>query len=200
MGSVNTRWGRTDSSRGADYDARWSSLAAGGQNIHREADLVGHCSPVPGNRFGRSVLDAGCGTGRGDRQLLVGVSPSPGGRRPRDAGDSQAKSPGVDLAGRRPRRRGRADRYRAGVDLALLAGKRVMVRGTWDRRSCTPPSCRPTGSRRPVCRRIPAAIRRPDAGPLRRPGRACGRWRGGPPGIDCRSTPGTAVSVHRATR
>ena len=40
MGAVNTRWQRTDAPRGADYDARWSSLAACGQNIHGEADLV----------------------------------------------------------------------------------------------------------------------------------------------------------------
>lgn len=61
---MNTRWGRTDSSRGADYDARWSSMAATGQNIHGEADLVETLLNDTGYALGRSVLDAGCGTGR----------------------------------------------------------------------------------------------------------------------------------------
>ena len=61
MGAVNTRWQRTDAPRGADYDARWSSLAASGQNIHGEADLVEMLLTESG---GRTVLDAGCGTGR----------------------------------------------------------------------------------------------------------------------------------------
>ena len=61
MGAVNTRWQRTDAPRGADYDARWSSLAASGQNIHGEADLVEALLRESG---GRAVLDAGCGTGR----------------------------------------------------------------------------------------------------------------------------------------
>lgn len=39
------------------YDARWRQLEASGQNPHGEADLVMSYGP-------RSVLDAGCGTGR----------------------------------------------------------------------------------------------------------------------------------------
>lgn len=69
------RWlQREDVPRGADYDARWASLAASGANVHGEADLVtwclterhipaeaAHAAPAP--RRPR-VLDAGCGTGR----------------------------------------------------------------------------------------------------------------------------------------
>lgn len=61
MGAVSTRWQRTGAPRGADYDARWSSLAASGQNIHGEADLV---EGLLRDSHDRTVLDAGCGTGR----------------------------------------------------------------------------------------------------------------------------------------
>ena len=61
MGAVNTRWQRTDAPRGDDYDARWLSLAASGENIHGEADLV---EVLLSGTGGRAVLDAGCGTGR----------------------------------------------------------------------------------------------------------------------------------------
>jgi len=61
MGAVNTRWQRSDAPRGADYDARWSSLAADGQNIHGEADFV---EALLNDSGWRVVLDAGCGTGR----------------------------------------------------------------------------------------------------------------------------------------
>ena len=43
--------------RGADYDRRFDDLAAAGHDVHGEADLVQSLRP-------RSVLDAGCGTGR----------------------------------------------------------------------------------------------------------------------------------------
>jgi SAM-dependent methyltransferase len=42
------------------YDERWETLAAAGQDVHGEADLVDRLVAVPGAR----VLDAGCGTGR----------------------------------------------------------------------------------------------------------------------------------------
>jgi SAM-dependent methyltransferase len=42
---------------GAAYQARLDALAATGRSMHAEADLVGRFAP-------RSVLDAGCGTGR----------------------------------------------------------------------------------------------------------------------------------------
>lgn len=56
-----TRWQRTATHRGDDYDARWRSLEASGHNIHGEADLVAALLAESG---GTSVLDAGCGTGR----------------------------------------------------------------------------------------------------------------------------------------
>jgi SAM-dependent methyltransferase len=43
--------------RGAEYDARWSAMEARGESIHGEADFVQRLHP-------RTVLDAGCGTGR----------------------------------------------------------------------------------------------------------------------------------------
>ncbi|MEQ8841899.1 MAG: class I SAM-dependent methyltransferase [Acidimicrobiales bacterium] len=60
-----SRWtDRDDVVRGADYDARWKAMAAAGQSVHGEADLVmrllGDAVDGPGAR----VLDAGCGTGR----------------------------------------------------------------------------------------------------------------------------------------
>jgi SAM-dependent methyltransferase len=56
-----TRWQRSEAPRGDDYDARWRELAASGQNVHGEADLVESLLLESG---GTSVLDAGCGTGR----------------------------------------------------------------------------------------------------------------------------------------
>jgi len=56
-----TRWQRSEVPRGDDYDARWRKLAASGQNVHGEADLVESLLRQSG---GSSVLDAGCGTGR----------------------------------------------------------------------------------------------------------------------------------------
>lgn len=56
-----TRWQRSEAPRGDAYDARWRKLAAAGQNVHGEADLVESLLRESG---GTSVLDAGCGTGR----------------------------------------------------------------------------------------------------------------------------------------
>lgn len=56
------RWLATDASRGDVYDERYEQRAAAGENVHGEADFV--------ERTGaRSVLDAGCGTGRVAREL-----------------------------------------------------------------------------------------------------------------------------------
>jgi SAM-dependent methyltransferase len=60
-----SRWNSSrDVVRGADYDDRWRDLAASGQSVHGEADLVSSCAPA-------SVLDAGCGTGRVAIELAV---------------------------------------------------------------------------------------------------------------------------------
>jgi SAM-dependent methyltransferase len=53
---MTTRW---KGGSGDDYDRRWSELAAQGKDVHGEADFVASLDPRP-----RSVLDAGCGTGR----------------------------------------------------------------------------------------------------------------------------------------
>jgi len=54
----NSRWNvERAGGRVSDYDSRWERLAAGGAAVHGEADFVCRLEP-------RSVLDAGCGTGR----------------------------------------------------------------------------------------------------------------------------------------
>jgi SAM-dependent methyltransferase len=59
---VTSRWEQTDAPRGDEYDERWRVLAAEGESVHGEADLV----EALVSEFGvsRAVLDAGCGTGR----------------------------------------------------------------------------------------------------------------------------------------
>lgn len=54
---MSSRWNDTDAPRGADYDERFVRMAASGQDVHGEATFVAGFQP-------RSVLDAGCGTGR----------------------------------------------------------------------------------------------------------------------------------------
>lgn len=58
---MTNRWQHADVPRGDEYDERWRSLAAAGENIHGEADLVTSLLHESG---GTAVLDAGCGTGR----------------------------------------------------------------------------------------------------------------------------------------
>ena len=57
-----SRWEHTEAPRGDEYDERWRALAASGQAIHGEADLVE--ALIDQHGAPRSVLDAGCGTGR----------------------------------------------------------------------------------------------------------------------------------------
>jgi SAM-dependent methyltransferase len=54
---MGSRWQRTGAPRGDEYDARWKALEASGHDPHGEAGFVMRFAP-------RSVLDAGCGTGR----------------------------------------------------------------------------------------------------------------------------------------
>jgi SAM-dependent methyltransferase len=50
--------------RGRAYDERWQVLAAAGESIHGEADLVASLWAERGGEHPPSILDAGCGTGR----------------------------------------------------------------------------------------------------------------------------------------
>jgi len=54
---AGNRWLAEARGRSDTYDRRWEEMAASGHNVHGEADLVESLGP-------RSVLDAGCGTGR----------------------------------------------------------------------------------------------------------------------------------------
>lgn len=55
-------WLATRKRTGDEYDAPYEQRAAAGENVHGEADFVASLQP-------RSVLDAGCGTGRVAREL-----------------------------------------------------------------------------------------------------------------------------------
>jgi SAM-dependent methyltransferase len=76
MSRSDNRWLRTKDLSGDAYDARYDERAAAGENVHGEADFVMRHAP-------RSVLDAGCGTGRVARELarrgvdVVGVDLDP---------------------------------------------------------------------------------------------------------------------------
>ena len=61
---TDNRWLNTPRASADEYDRRYDQRAAGGENVHGEADLVMRFSP-------RSVLDAGCGTGRVARELAL---------------------------------------------------------------------------------------------------------------------------------
>ena len=54
---AGNRWLAEAGGRSDTYDRRWEEMAASGHNVHGEADLVESLGP-------RSVVDAGCGTGR----------------------------------------------------------------------------------------------------------------------------------------
>ncbi len=52
-----TRWEQERRGGGSDYDERFERLAAAGHDVHGEANFVASYRP-------KTVLDAGCGTGR----------------------------------------------------------------------------------------------------------------------------------------
>ena len=70
-------WGVSDADRGQDYDRRFAEIAATGVDLHGEAAFVEALGV-------RSVVDAGCGTGRVAIELarrgldVVGVDADPG--------------------------------------------------------------------------------------------------------------------------
>src|SRR3982074_3789438 len=73
--SMSCHW-RESGPRGDDYDAAFAARERAGQNVHGEADFVMRLQP-------RTVLDAGCGTGRVAIELarhgaeVVGVDLAP---------------------------------------------------------------------------------------------------------------------------
>lgn len=84
------RWLAEAQGRATSYDDRWEQLAAEGEHVHGEADLVESLCPEG------SVLDAGCGTGRVGAELarrgldVVGVDLDPA-----MLARARAKAPGV---------------------------------------------------------------------------------------------------------
>ena len=61
-GTHDNPWIRTRTRSGDDYDATYDRRAAAGEDVHGEASFVEATGA-------RSVLDAGCGTGRVGREL-----------------------------------------------------------------------------------------------------------------------------------
>jgi SAM-dependent methyltransferase len=59
---TGNRWLNTPRASADEYDRRYDQRAAAGEDVHGEANFVMRFSP-------RSVLDAGCGTGRVAREL-----------------------------------------------------------------------------------------------------------------------------------
>ena len=84
------RWLRERTVSGDTYDATYDRRAATGENVHGEADFVQTLAP-------KSVLDAGCGTGRVGRELarrgldVAGVDIDP-----EMLDTARRKAPGVD--------------------------------------------------------------------------------------------------------
>jgi SAM-dependent methyltransferase len=119
---VGTRWQGSGAPRGDNYDARWTSLAAQGRNVHGEADLVETLLRESG---GTRVLDAGCGTGRVAIELAQRGFSVTGADADADMlAAAKAKAPALtwleaDLADL-------PDRLDAEFDLVVLAGN-VMI-------------------------------------------------------------------------
>lgn len=118
-----SRWDeRDDVQRGADYDRRWAAMAAAGQSVHGEADLVESLLRDAGAETGR-VLDAGCGTGRVAIELARrGVRVVGADLDPAMLAEARAKAPSMEWV--------QADltdlTVDGEIDLVLLAGN-VMI-------------------------------------------------------------------------
>lgn len=119
-----TRWSRIAAAAGgaAAYQRRFDELAASGQDVHGEADLVASLVAAPAR-----VLDAGCGTGRVAAELTrrgyrcTGVDAEPdmvSVARERDPATAYAVADLAALALDRP-----------GFDLVLLAGNVIPLLG-----------------------------------------------------------------------
>ncbi len=86
----NNPWIAKGGVRGEEYDAKFEDLANAGEDVHGEANFVESLSP-------RSVLDAGCGTGRVAIELsrrgidVVGVDLDP-----KMLSSAQTKAPRMD--------------------------------------------------------------------------------------------------------
>jgi len=121
---MTTRWQLSEATRGDEYDAQWEPLAASGQNIHGEADLVQSLLTAAG---GNTMLDAGCGTGRVAIELqrrgfaVTGVDADPAMLE-----TARAKSPGVTWAQVDLAEPAWPSELPDRVDLVLLAGN-VMI-------------------------------------------------------------------------
>lgn len=118
---MTSRWQETVVPRGDDYDARWRMLSESGKNIHGEADLVE--ALLAGS--GRTVLDAGCGTGRVAIELARrGCQVTGADSDPRMLTTAQAKAP--ELSWAQADLAELPDTVPAAFDLVLLAGN-VMI-------------------------------------------------------------------------
>ena len=90
MSEGGNRWLRTRSASGDAYDSTYERRAAAGEDVHGEANFVEGLGA-------KSVLDAGCGTGRVGRELarrgldVVGVDIDPG-----MLATARAKAPELD--------------------------------------------------------------------------------------------------------
>ena len=90
MDEPGNRWLASSGRRGDDYDSTYEARAALGEEVHGEANFVESFAP-------RSVLDAGCGTGRVGRELarrgldVAGVDIDP-----RMLATARRKAPEVD--------------------------------------------------------------------------------------------------------
>ena len=89
---AGNRWLSEAGGRSRTYDQRWEELAAAGQSVHGEADLVESLGP-------RSVLDAGCGVGGSSPNVQSNVDTGCAGTLfdDNDLNNRFAKDPGTDI-------------------------------------------------------------------------------------------------------